>query len=508
MKLKSLSALVSALALSVIGIGVFAPEASAHVPKISASCDGVVVSGTNYDATKANVWTATVNGVTTSGTFGATLNKTFPVPQDGATTTWSAHIAAFDGGYPDTKSGTVGPCGVKPDVKDAAASISTTPATCTSGEILNLGTPVAAVWSGTSQGAVGPREYSVTATAITGHLFGNGDTTTTLTGSLAGPLSGEQCYVPPIIKPYIETSHEVTCGSVTVTLHNVSAWIYPVSFVVDGGTMQYGATVDNRTEGGMSGPAKDASNSKTFTFAEDSGVHTVAYRVQAGSESDLYKNKPVGEWTPVTVQSDCILPQPADEIEITYGDWTGAPTCDNPSVLQTRDVFTATAAWVEGEWKYGTPVLTGTETATEPVVMTDAEYRTQCAPKIPTKTPETYIGFYLDGPAPTCAEPVTQWTRTITVRTFTYTWDLKSRVWVEHVQDVVTIDPVTEAHSLTPDQIKACTPTVTATPTPTAITPKLAATGSDISPWGFGLGALVLIAGAAIAIYGSKKNKV
>jgi LPXTG-motif cell wall-anchored protein len=91
-----------------------AGSASAHTPSVSASCSGVQLTATSYDSSKENHWSATIGGVTTSGTFGASLNKTIPVPQGGATTSWSATIEASDGSYNSTKSGSVGPCGSVP----------------------------------------------------------------------------------------------------------------------------------------------------------------------------------------------------------------------------------------------------------------------------------------------------------------------------------------------------------------------------------------------------------
>lgn len=194
-------------------------------------------------------------------------------------------------------------------------------------------------------------------------------------------------------------------------------------------------------------------------------------------------------------------PQPADVT--TYGDWTGAPTCNNPSVLQTRDVFTATAAWVEGEWKYGTPVLTGTETATEPVVLTDDQFFTQCAPKMPTKVDLVVLGVY-GGNAPTCAVPTVNWTRTLTTTAYSYVWNMETRVWdMVAATPVVTTDKVTEAHSLTAEQVKACTPVVT-TPKLVSVIPNL---GGDVSPWEVGGGISILLAGAGLVIAGLRRKQ-
>lgn len=125
---------------------------------------------------------------------------------------------------------------------------------------------------------------------------------------------------------YLATSFTKQCGSATITLRNVSPWIYPVSTEIDG-VASYGPTVDNRTNGGLSGPVKDQSVTRTISFPEDTGDHTVRYRVAAGSESDLYKGLPVGEWTTFTVSSNCLPDNPCsanylpkDKMwEITWG---------------------------------------------------------------------------------------------------------------------------------------------------------------------------------------------
>lgn len=90
--------------------------ASAHTPSISASCTGVDLSGSSYESDKTNTWTVTVGGSTQSGTFGESFSKHVDVSQDGATTSYSAHIQAEDGGYVQHKSGSIGPCGTPPSV--------------------------------------------------------------------------------------------------------------------------------------------------------------------------------------------------------------------------------------------------------------------------------------------------------------------------------------------------------------------------------------------------------
>lgn len=109
--------IIAALTVPVLAVGfgaLTAAPASAHTPNISATCSGVHIGATAYDANMANRWSVTIDGVTQNGTFGDSLDQTFPVPQDGATTTWSAFVEAADGSYHGGNNGQVGPCGTPP----------------------------------------------------------------------------------------------------------------------------------------------------------------------------------------------------------------------------------------------------------------------------------------------------------------------------------------------------------------------------------------------------------
>ncbi|MGZ5398426.1 MAG: hypothetical protein ACXWDM_00335 [Nocardioides sp.] len=91
---------------------------------------------------------------------------------------------------------TISPTRCDPDVNDASASVTTTPATCEYGETLEYGAASFATLSGTPDGTVGgPTPYSVTATAAAGHTFADGSRAQEFTGTLGGPtdFDDDQC---------------------------------------------------------------------------------------------------------------------------------------------------------------------------------------------------------------------------------------------------------------------------------------------------------------------------
>lgn len=143
--MKKISLLIATV-VAMCSIGFTVPT-YAHTPNISASCNGVVLKASAYDGNKANKWSVTIGGATSSGTFGSSFDRTFPVAQAGATTAWSATIQAYDGGYKQSLSGTVGPCGTPPVVTPPAPPA---PPTSTSGSTSNSG---ATSTSGANAGA-------------------------------------------------------------------------------------------------------------------------------------------------------------------------------------------------------------------------------------------------------------------------------------------------------------------------------------------------------------------
>lgn len=127
--------------------------------------------------------------VVTDQDFSTSFQQNYPW-SDSADHTYTVTVTAWDDShYSFTKSGTQKAC----VLADATASVSTTPATCSSGEKLVYGDIKNAVFSGTPDGTEGPGSYDVTATANQNHKFSNGDSTQEFKGDLAGPRTGDDC---------------------------------------------------------------------------------------------------------------------------------------------------------------------------------------------------------------------------------------------------------------------------------------------------------------------------
>ncbi|MFM9877011.1 MAG: hypothetical protein ACKVOG_04065 [Rhodoglobus sp.] len=102
---------------------------------------------------------------------------------------------------------------------DASASVTEVPPTCQAAAQLVLNTPVNATW--------GPilGNYSVTATAVSGHTFAGGALTQTFTGTLAPKLSSTNpaCVPPPVCIPRsaVSYTYDPTTNSGVITVNDV-----------------------------------------------------------------------------------------------------------------------------------------------------------------------------------------------------------------------------------------------------------------------------------------------
>lgn len=92
--------------------------AAAHTPVVSANCQGVTVNLTSYEGPSSNnkLTVFIDGGAPYFVNFGSSYSFTYPVPQNGATSSWSVTIDAnLNTGnataYDKTFTGRVGPCG-------------------------------------------------------------------------------------------------------------------------------------------------------------------------------------------------------------------------------------------------------------------------------------------------------------------------------------------------------------------------------------------------------------
>jgi len=206
-RLALVSTLVSAGVLATV-----ASPAAAHTPTVSATCSTLSVSLQSYvssaESPRPNKVTVTIDSSTAASEwFGSSFARDFSLGDSARAHTWRVVVDAVDNGYDRTFDGTTTPC-APPAVKDASATLHTTPATCTAVGTLVLDTVVNATWS-TPTATQGPAAYSVTATATRGHLFDDGTAKRVFTGSLPGALdaaspacaSGPVVVVPPRTPP-------------------------------------------------------------------------------------------------------------------------------------------------------------------------------------------------------------------------------------------------------------------------------------------------------------------
>lgn len=105
--------------------------------------------------------------------------------------------------------------------KVATASISKTPATCSTAEKLVYGNITNATFSGTANGTVGPAPYNVTATANRDALFSGNTTSQVFNGALSGVIPAQNtnpnapCYQQPelLVATASVTTEPATCSA-------------------------------------------------------------------------------------------------------------------------------------------------------------------------------------------------------------------------------------------------------------------------------------------------------
>jgi hypothetical protein len=191
-----------------------ASAASAHTPEVESTCTTLTVTLTNYSTSnenaKPNTVTVSIDDQTVEeSTFGAGFTDSYTFDDKTVAHHYEVTIDSVDNAYDRTFSGDSEPClPPAPPVlpNNARAELSTTPAACGVAGTLVLGAVKNAEW-GTPTATTGPANYSVTATATEGHVFGDGEPSMTLTGTLEGALDTTvaPCATPPASTPPVAT---------------------------------------------------------------------------------------------------------------------------------------------------------------------------------------------------------------------------------------------------------------------------------------------------------------
>ena len=306
---KTVSALVTALVLSLVGLAVVALPASAHTGDLNATA-----------------------ACQTDGTYLVTYTLTIAKTNLVGETWWKVGTTTFEA-TPKSNAGlTLGPVASK------------------GAETITLGTKTV---PGNAKSA--PWAYAFT-TWTDGYKLGSDGGDITLDGTCTAPVvpvaPGTPTAAPQTCTP-TETGQAFTGGSVTLPADTSS-----IKYTISGGKttgLTPGAFTVTATAQGTSVLAP----STGWVLNDAKTIATYAVVIKAAA--------------------DCAVNPGA---VITYGDWTGAPTCENTSIYQTRDVFTAVYSWVDGKWVLGTPVKTGSETATVLTVLS-ADQVKACHPMLP-----------------------------------------------------------------------------------------------------------------------------
>jgi LPXTG-motif cell wall-anchored protein len=216
-----------------------ATPASAHVPEVDATCEGIAVNFENYatspEATSPNLVTVSIDDLeVATEQFGGTFSNAYAFDDTTIGHSYSVVVDAVGTTYDRTFDGKTDPCPAPSVPADATAEIQVLPPTCDVPARLVLGAVTNATWS-TPTAKVGPGAYSVVATAKDGHTFADGDKTLTFNGNLVDTLTtADGCapsvVVPPKPTPVVTSTpvEEKDCSSnsITTTTTTVSTdWV-------------------------------------------------------------------------------------------------------------------------------------------------------------------------------------------------------------------------------------------------------------------------------------------
>lgn len=219
-----------------------AAPASAHTPEVTATCTGVDVALLGYDTTDAqptpNTLTVTIDGAEAENTaFGAAFAGQYDFADTSIGHTYEVTVDAVDNAFDRSFEGTSDTCVSPAAPADAMAGVRVLPPSCDIPARLELDSPVNATWS-MPTAVSGPADYSVVATAVTGHVFPGGATTATFTGHLDGQLDSFEAgcatsadSVPPKPEPVVTSTpvDDVDCATeavVTATTTVSHGWAF------------------------------------------------------------------------------------------------------------------------------------------------------------------------------------------------------------------------------------------------------------------------------------------
>ena len=131
--------------------------------------------------------------------------------------------------------------------------------------------------------------------------------------------------------PYLAGSADIECGAITVNLQNATEWSYSFETKVDDEDPVSEPYFSDNERFTLHNVASLTTIQVPFTFPEDSGVHTVSWRVRLGPESEYS----IPAWTEYTVESNCAKTMtlvwilPSQDIDAPWG----TPQGDQPQQL-------------------------------------------------------------------------------------------------------------------------------------------------------------------------------
>ena len=200
---------ILAVALVALGLPLLTmAAASAHTPNATATCSGVTVTGTSYQATDTNTLGVQIDGgAWTTKAFTNDGTLTVPVPQnDGQVHAWKAyvHTSNPNAAYSHDYSGNVGPCGTK---HVTAVLWDKTAPTCTAdGALVSKGEPTGITVTRSPSTGTGPGTYTISFHAQPGYAI-DGPASQTIV--VAPKLTGDQCATE--VQPVKPTITQPTC---------------------------------------------------------------------------------------------------------------------------------------------------------------------------------------------------------------------------------------------------------------------------------------------------------